>query len=232
MFLYKYMNKKEYYKQYYIDNKDRTAEARKKSNKAWYLANRDAISERRKIYVKSNKERIRLHQAEYRKNNKELMKKQRREQYLKHKDKYLAHEMEYRNNNKKKQRIYAKQYREDNRKILNDKLRERYRNDVEYRIKKNLRKRISDALHDHSKSKTTIELLDCSVKELKKWLESQFEEGMTWNNYGEWHLDHVYPCSLFDLTQPYEQEICFNWFNLQPMWGVDNLSKGAKINVL
>ena len=56
---------------------------------------------------------------------------------------------------------------------------------------------------------------------------------MTWDNYGinGWELDHIYPCAKFNLEQPYEQKICFNWFNYQPLWAEDNRRKSAKINI-
>ena len=52
---------------------------------------------------------------------------------------------------------------------------------------------------------------------------------MSWENYGKWHIDHIIPCNIFDLTIPSQQEECFNWKNLQPLWAADNLRKGSKI---
>ena len=51
---------------------------------------------------------------------------------------------------------------------------------------------------------------------------------MSWDNYGDWHVDHIRPCASFDLTNEDEQRICFHYKNLQPLWGPDNLEKGAK----
>ena len=51
---------------------------------------------------------------------------------------------------------------------------------------------------------------------------------MTWKNYGEWHIDHIKPCSKFNLTDEEEQKKCFNYKNLQPLWASENTSKGAK----
>jgi len=53
---------------------------------------------------------------------------------------------------------------------------------------------------------------------------------MSWNNHGEWHIDHIKPCTSFDLSKLSEQKKCFHYKNLQPLWAKDNLSKGAKIN--
>ena len=51
---------------------------------------------------------------------------------------------------------------------------------------------------------------------------------MNWNNYGEWHIDHIKPCSLFNLELEEEQLECFNYKNLQPLWAIDNIKKGNK----
>jgi hypothetical protein len=80
------------------------------------------------------------------------------------------------------------------------------------------------------KSSNTINLLGCSLEEARKHLESQFKEGMTWENHGNkgWHIDHIRPCASFDLTDIEQQRDCFNYKNLQPLWWNENLSKGDK----
>ena len=73
-----------------------------------------------------------------------------------------------------------------------------------------------------------MQLIDCTIEALKHWLSYQFAPGMTWDNYGEWHIDHVRPCASFDLTDPEQQKQCFHWTNLQPLWAEDNLKKSHK----
>jgi predicted nucleic acid-binding Zn ribbon protein len=70
-----------------------------------------------------------------------------------------------------------------------------------------------------------------SKSELLSYFESKFKEGMTWENYGwyGWHIDHIRPCSSFDLTNSEELKKCFHYTNLQPLWGMDNMSKGNKL---
>ena len=53
---------------------------------------------------------------------------------------------------------------------------------------------------------------------------------MNWNNIGKWHIDHIKPCKSFDLTKSDEQKKCFHYTNLQPLWALDNIKKGAKIS--
>ena len=78
------------------------------------------------------------------------------------------------------------------------------------------------------KSCKTMELTGCSLEDLTKHLESKFTEGMTWENYGQWHIDHIRPCASFNLEDPEEQKKCFHWTNLQPLWAADNLKKSDK----
>jgi hypothetical protein len=102
--------------------------------------------------------------------------------------------------------------------------------DINYVLVRRLRKRLYDALKSAKKSSSALKLLGCSIEELKKHLESQFTEGMSWENHGYygWHIDHIKPCYAFDLTDPEEQKKCFHWTNLQPLWWWENLEKGAR----
>lgn len=127
---------------------------------------------------------------------------------------------------------YQKKYRESlkwkewNREYQKFYHNEKYLKDIFYKIQSSLRNKIYLSITRGYKSAHTLELLGCSLDELKVHLEQQFEPGMTWDNYGEWHIDHIIPCSYFDLTKEENQRICFNNRNLQPMWKLDNLRKG------
>lgn len=100
-----------------------------------------------------------------------------------------------------------------------------------FRIACNLRKRLSFLVRKASATKTkqTLTLLGCPLKSFLLYLESLWQPGMSWENYGEWHIDHVVPCAIFDLTKPDHQERCFHFSNLQPLWAVDNWRKNDKV---
>ena len=106
--------------------------------------------------------------------------------------------------------------------------KQRAASDPQYRLARSLRGRLSLALKGQLKVARTLELLGCTLEDLQKHLESQFKDGMTWENYGEWHIDHIKPCASFDLTDPAQQRLCAHYTNLQPLWAAENISKGAK----
>jgi len=108
--------------------------------------------------------------------------------------------------------------------------RELLKNNEEFRLVKTLRSRLYKAISQikAEKSDTTMNLTGCTIKELKNYLEEKFTEGMTWDNHGDWHIDHIKPICAFDLSSEEEQKRCFHFTNLQPLWAEDNLSKGGK----
>lgn len=75
---------------------------------------------------------------------------------------------------------------------------------------------------------TYSELLGCSLLELELHLESNFQVRMTFDNYGEWEIDHIKPISLFNLNNDDELFECCNYKNLQPLWKIDNIKKSNK----
>lgn len=99
-----------------------------------------------------------------------------------------------------------------------------------FKLVKTLRSRLSSALRRKNieKGSSTMDLTGCELPFLKGYLEAKFTEGMSWENHGEWHIDHIKPCCSFDLTQEEEQKKCFHYTNLQPLWAAENLSKGGK----
>jgi predicted ATP-dependent protease len=131
---------------------------------------------------------------------------------------------------------YHAKWRDDNREHVNqygrDYERTRRANDPKYRLAARTRTAVYTCLKEAnvSKYRSTFDLLGYSLEELTNHLESKFTTGMTWDNYGEWHVDHKRPIASFGFTSADDDEFkqCWCLDNLQPLWEVDNLSKGAR----
>jgi hypothetical protein len=110
-------------------------------------------------------------------------------------------------------------------------IKKRLANDIDYRIKKSLQTRITSSINGNKLYNHSIDLLGCSIIDVRKHLEKQFQKGMTWDNWGVfgWHIDHIIPISSFDFTKKEDQYRCWHYTNLQPLWWLDNIMKADKI---
>lgn len=108
---------------------------------------------------------------------------------------------------------------------------ERRQVDCVFRLRCILRSRLSHAVRGNYKAGSAIKDLGCSISDLKLHLESKFQPGMSWDNYGHkgWHIDHIIPLSSFDLSDPEQLKKACHYSNLQPLWAKDNLKKGDRI---
>jgi predicted restriction endonuclease len=125
--------------------------------------------------------------------------------------------------------IKNKKYQKENRESINKTNRrynkERAKVDVNFKLAKLLRTRFYNALKKNHKSGLAIRELGCSIEELKIYLASKFTKGMSWDNHGKWHIDHIKPLSLFDLSNMHELKKAVHYTNLQPLWAEDNYKK-------
>ena len=139
----------------------------------------------------------------------------------------------WRDKNKEKIRKYNEKYYQKNkekiieRNIIN--FRKKFKEDKNFKSLNNIRRRLRAAIKGLNKSQKTLDLLGCDISFLWKYLEKKFKPGMSKENYGEWHIDHIVPCASFDLSDPKQQEKCFHYTNLQPLWARENLQKSSKI---
>ena len=128
---------------------------------------------------------------------------------------------------------YSKQYRQKHKDKIRVKNREyttkKYYENINFRLSVILRGRLWKAITRNSKQSSALTLLGCTIDELKSYLERRFTKGMTWKNYGKWHIDHIKPCCSFDLTNFEQQKLCFHYSNLQPLWAKDNIRKNGKV---
>lgn len=139
--------------------------------------------------------------------------------------------------NKDNRKEYLKEYREKN----YEKIKETKRNyekkrkstDPIYKLIGNFRTAIYTVLKENNVTKYGhyFEMLGYQPEQLINHLELQFKDGMTWDNYGEWHVDHKLPITYFKFNDVTDDEFkkCWSLGNLQPMWGDENISKSNKI---
>lgn len=123
----------------------------------------------------------------------------------------------------------TKKYQKNNRHKINMYHKNKMKTDINFHILHNLRSRLNFALKKSIKQESAKELIGCTIEELKIHLANQFVGDMTWDNYGEWHIDHIRPCSSFNMLMEEDRKRCFHYSNLQPLWAEDNFSKGDKI---
>lgn len=189
-------------------------------------------NEQSKLYRQNNLEKMREYGKNYNETNKETLieyrqkfykqynkggvyEKRRKESNIKNFDKIKVRNKEYRDKNKPKIQAYLKQYMIDNRERLNQYKNEYNKKNPHIKMWISL---ISNTLKrfDKPKQDKCIDLLGYSALELKEHIESLFTIGMTWDNYGEWHIDHIKPVSSFDENTP--MDIVNALTNLQPLW--------------
>lgn len=138
---------------------------------------------------------------------------------------------DYRNTNKSNRNVSCSESKKKwERESRSKYIARRYATDPDFKIKKLLRNRLWDALKASGakKSKSALKLVGCTIPFLKDYLAEKFDSKMSWDNYGDWHIDHIIPCNQFDLKLEQEQQRCFHYTNLQPLWAAENFSKGAK----
>ncbi len=175
----------------------------------------------------------------------ECKKNNYKENYLKTRDDKIKKAREWVLNNKEKRKEYRKVYNIKNKELNNKSCREWYsvnkqkvneyykkrkENDPLFKLRCNIATLIRFYIkkQGYSKKSKTLKILGCTIEEFKVHLENKFVDGMTWDNHGEWHLDHIYPVSL---AKDEEELIKLNHYtNFQPLWALDNIRKSNKIN--
>jgi hypothetical protein len=162
-------------------------------------------------------------------------KKCRNEYYLNNKENHNARMNKWRKENVEYQKEYYKKYYEENKEKLKsykkEYVKEKLKNDSLFKFKYSIRSLIKSSFkrvnNKFKKNSQTEIILGCTIDEFIKHIESQFTKGMTLENHGEWHLDHIIPLATAD-TEEDVIKLC-HYTNYQPLWAKDNLSKSDKI---
>ena len=152
------------------------------------------------------------------------------------------YQKKYRQRNKKQRKLYCErnkdkiskqvnEYQKQNRNKMNKYQRERFKSDPVYRLNRSMSRDVSKSLKGDKNGHSWNKLVGYDTQELKRHLEKQFRDGMTWENYGKWHIDHRIPVSLFNIQGIKSKGFkrCWALENLQPLWAKDNHSKSNKL---
>ena len=225
---------KECVKFYQEENKDRIEEYRKN----YQINNREIIKEKKKIYREKNIEDILINNKIFYDENKKKLLQQKKDYYESNKEIIKEKVMNRYNSQKNDEdflekkringRINCKKHRDNNKEKISQRIKERKLKDPLFKLTDSIRTLLWVSINKmgFSKNGRTQEILGCSFEEFKIYIENLFQEGMSWENHGDWHLDHRTPVSwakseseVYDLNK-YE--------NFKPMWAFENMSKGNK----
>ena len=147
-----------------------------------------------------------------------------------HKETTNATNKRYREKNKEKVNKRSSEYQKKNKHVINKRNKERRKNDIIFKLIRNIRSRTGNFLASKKFNKIknkTKDILGCDPEFLKKYLECQFKDGMSWEKRDEWHIDHIIPLSSAK-TKEEIFDLC-HYTNLQPLWVMENLKKSNKI---
>ena len=179
-----------------------------------------------KYYQENRDKIINLEKDKYYKNREDKIKKQKEYTNLR-KDEVSKYLKEYRKIKKDELSEKRKLYDEKNKERINEKRRQRYKEriktDLDFKLKKIHRNLLKRVLRYKKHEKTSI-LLGYTSLELKENIESKFKDGMCWDNYGKWEIDHIIPVSHFDLQNTHPS-VVNSLDNLQPLWKHENIIK-------
>ena len=206
-------NKKEYYQK----NKEKILKRMKSYHKIWYQKNKERRQQQIREWYQKNKERAQQYHKEwYQKNRKNLL-QQSKKYYQKNREKRLQQNKEWHRKNKERFLEYKGRWQKYKRKI-----------DPRYRLDENMGSAIARSLKDKKAKQPWKVLANYTLEELMRHLEKQFDNKMSWENYGiYWAVDHVKPKSLFNYTSPNDLEFkqCWSLKNLQPLEKIINIKK-------
>ena len=209
--------------------------------KQWRLNNKQYHKLYMKRYVLNNKAKLAAYNKQYNFDNKthqqeymqrySLDNKPQRQEYIQQYNKQYykqEHIKHHRRQYYKQRQEYIQQYNKQYYKQEHIKhhrrqyYKQRYQTDLLYKIKRSLRTSVSSAFRriGQNKPARTEQLLGCSWLEAKAHFERLFQEGMRWDNHGEWHIDHIRPVASF---KPDELHLMNHISNLQPLWAEENL---------
>ncbi len=187
----------------------------KEYQKAWYQKKKDALKAKQRLYYQEHREQVLSYQKQYQEKN--------REKVTARTSKWF------------KKKMQNPEYAARQSKVCVDSMKKRMKADPVFRVLRNLRCRLKDIVRScaSNKSASMMEIVGCTMNELRTHLAAQFEPWMNWTNYGfgegKWVVDHIKPCVDFDLSKPEQQRECFSYKNLRPRCWRENMEHGCRL---
>lgn len=184
-----------------------------------------------KQYRKDHKDEIAAQKKCYAQNHKPEIVAQKKQYYQDNKAELDARNKQYYQNHKVEVVLYKKRYGQEHNAERNVRRRGRFSDDIDYKLKTTLGSEVRRSIRGSRQCKHSLDLIGCSVGELRNYIEGQFQPGMTWDNwnYRGWHIDHIIPLGYFDFTDYEQQKRAWHYTNLRPLWAEENLGKKDKI---
>lgn len=189
------------------------------------------VNEHRQINWNEIKHKIleRNRQSYYR--NQAVQLQRGKDRYLQNKHVVLERSKQYYVKNKDRISKRGQAYFQANKSKIQERMCRYLKTNIQAKLSSALRRRMYMALHGKGYQCWAVEHLGCTVIELKQYLETKFQPGMTWENwsFGGWHIDHIQPLASFDLTDVEQVKRACHYTNLQPLWAVENFQKNKRI---
>ena len=212
--------KSQYMKKWATDNAEHV--------KNYRLTHKERDAAINKKWRQDNSEHLAAYQVRYCKEQSEKVLRARKKYNTENAEKILISQKRYRDENRLA--LSARRKTKKSRAVKNAYRKQKRIESPSYRLREMLRQRQYHAIAGKQKSGSAVQDMGCTAQEACDYLESLFDEHMTWDNWGTyWHLDHIFPLAKANMEDRVEYLAVSNWRNLQPLEEKANIAKGDKV---
>lgn len=193
-------------------------ESKRQFQKEYYRLNRERLLAYSKLYHQQNRARLKPKKDAWKRRNPEKVRRSQQKAALRRRALGIRYVESAASRKRRLERCRRN-------------FRQRYKKDLAFTLLRVLRLRLHLVVNGRGSKGRAVELLGCSIETFRGHIESQFQAGMSWANYGlhGWHIDHIMPCAVFDLRDPEQVARCFHYTNMRPVWAHDNLRKSSRV---
>jgi hypothetical protein len=222
--------RKEYLRKYHESNREKAKEYQRNYREA----NREKAKDQARKHYEANREKAKEYQRKWAAANPEKAKQYQRKHYKANSEKRIQDAAKWHVANPKKAKESSRKYYEANREkriqsVVKRRAKKRKEGDPVCLMTERVRSRIHMALRQKgfSKKSKTEKMLGCSFRHFTKHIESQFTDGMSWDNRSEWHLDHILPLACATTIEGLE--MLSHYTNIRPLWAAENREKADNL---